>query len=129
MLSLTQSKGFSMINKTEVDVLLEFLCFSCDPTDVGNLISGSSAFSKPAGTPGSSQFTHCWSIAPIHMMWQFLFWLYIQKNWNEDPNEIFSHHIHESSIHKSQEVEATEASINRINKMLWIQKDGVLLSL
>ena len=40
-----------------------------------------------------------------------------------------SHHIHECSIDKSQEAEATEASINRINKMLWIQKDGVLLSL
>ena len=39
-------KGFSVVNKTEVDVFLEFSCFFYDPTDVGNLISGSSAFSK-----------------------------------------------------------------------------------
>ena len=39
-------KGFSAVNEAEVDVFLELSCFSCDPTDVGNLISGSSAFSK-----------------------------------------------------------------------------------
>ena len=39
-------KGFGVINKAEVDVFLEFSCFFDDPTDVGNLISGSSAFSK-----------------------------------------------------------------------------------
>ena len=39
-------KGFSIVNETEVDVFLEFSSFFCDPTDVGNLISGSSAFSK-----------------------------------------------------------------------------------
>ena len=38
--------GFGIINKEEVDVFLEFSCFLYDPTDVGNLISGSSAFSK-----------------------------------------------------------------------------------
>ena len=39
-------KGFSVVNKAEVDVFLEFSCFSDDPIDVGNLISGSSVFSK-----------------------------------------------------------------------------------
>ena len=39
-------KGFSIFNEAEVDVFLGFLCFFYDPTDVGNLISGSSAFSK-----------------------------------------------------------------------------------
>ena len=39
-------KGFSTVNETEVDVFLEFSCFSYDLTNVGNLISGSSAFSK-----------------------------------------------------------------------------------
>ena len=39
-------KGFSII-ETEVDVFLEFHCFLCDPESVGNLISGSPAFSKP----------------------------------------------------------------------------------
>ena len=39
-------KGFGTVNKTEVDVFLELSCFSDDPMDVGNSISGSSAFSK-----------------------------------------------------------------------------------
>ena len=41
-------KGFRIVNKTEVDVFLEFPCFLYDPTNVGNLISGSCAFSKPS---------------------------------------------------------------------------------
>ena len=39
-------KGFGIVDKAEVDVFLEFSCFFYDPTDVGNLISGSFAFSK-----------------------------------------------------------------------------------
>ena len=39
-------KGFGIVNKAEVDVFLELSCFSYDPADVGNLISGSSTFSK-----------------------------------------------------------------------------------
>ena len=39
-------KGFAIVNETEVDVFLELSCFSDDPVDIGNLISGSSAFSK-----------------------------------------------------------------------------------
>ena len=39
-------KRFGVVNKAEVDIFLEFSCFFDDPTDVGNLISGSSAFSK-----------------------------------------------------------------------------------
>ena len=39
-------KGFGIVNKAEVDVFLELSCFFNDPTDVGSLISGSSAFSK-----------------------------------------------------------------------------------
>ena len=39
-------KGFGIVNKAEVDVFLEFSCFFYDPAEVGNLISGSSAFSK-----------------------------------------------------------------------------------
>ena len=39
-------KGFGIVNKAEIDVFLEFSCFFDDPVDVGNLISGSSAFSK-----------------------------------------------------------------------------------
>ena len=39
-------KVFGVVNKTEIDVFPELFCFYDDPTDVGNLISGSSAFSK-----------------------------------------------------------------------------------
>ena len=39
-------KGFGIVNKTEIDVFLELFCFFDDPADVGNLTSGSSAFSK-----------------------------------------------------------------------------------
>ena len=54
MLAGLGSKSFKLgfgiiiiiINKAEVDVLLELSCFFDDPTDVGNLISGSSAFTK-----------------------------------------------------------------------------------
>ena len=39
-------KGFGIVNKAEIDIFLELCCFFNDPADVGNLISGSSAFSK-----------------------------------------------------------------------------------
>ena len=48
-------KGFGIVNKAEIDIFLELSCFFDDPSDVCNLISGSSAFSKP-----------CWNI------WKFM---------------------------------------------------------
>ena len=62
-------KGFGIVNKTEVGVFLELSCFFDDPTDVVNLISGSSAFSKSSLNiwkltvhvllkPGSENFEH-----------------------------------------------------------------------
>ena len=42
----THSQRFGIVNKAEIDVFLELSCFFGDPEDVGNLISGSSAFSK-----------------------------------------------------------------------------------
>ena len=39
-------KGFGIVNKAEIDVFLELSCFLDDPADVGNLLSGSSAFAK-----------------------------------------------------------------------------------
>ena len=41
-------KGYSVFDETEVDVFLEFPCFLYDPVNIGNLISGSSAFYKPS---------------------------------------------------------------------------------
>ena len=62
-------KGFGIVNKAEVDVFLELSCFFDDPVDVGNLISGSSAFSKTSSNikkftvhvllkPGLENFEH-----------------------------------------------------------------------
>ena len=51
-------KGFSIVNEAEVDVFLEFSCFFYDSADVGNLISGSSAFSKPSLNIWNFWFTY-----------------------------------------------------------------------
>ena len=57
-------KGFGVNNKAEVDVFLELSYVFDDPADVGNLIYGSSAFSKSSlNISGSSQFMYCWSLA------------------------------------------------------------------
>ena len=61
-------KGFGIVNKAEIDkaeidVFLELSCFSHDPADVGDLISGSSAFSKSSLNIWHSQFVYCWSLA------------------------------------------------------------------
>ena len=66
-------KGFSVVNEAEVDAFLELSCFFYDPTDVGNLISGSSAFSKTSLNiwkfmvhvlfkPGLENFEHYFAI-------------------------------------------------------------------
>ena len=63
-------KGFGIVNKADVNVFLELSCFFHDPADVGNLISGSSAFSKSSLNirkfavhillkPGLENFEHC----------------------------------------------------------------------
>ena len=41
-------KGFNIVSEADVDVFLEFPCFFYDPADVGNLLSGSSAFFQPS---------------------------------------------------------------------------------
>ena len=66
-------EGFGIVNKAEVDVFLELSCFFNDPVDVGNLISGSSAFSKTSLNiwkftvhvllkPGLENFEHYWHV-------------------------------------------------------------------
>ena len=60
-------KGFSIVNKAEVDVFLELSCFFNDPVDVGNLISGSCAFSKTSLSTDISMShqvcSHCFILA------------------------------------------------------------------
>ena len=79
-------KGFGIVNKAEVDVLLEFSCFLDDPADVGHLISGSSAFSKTRlniwkftvhvlPKPGLENFRHyftsVWNECNCAVVWAF----------------------------------------------------------
>ena len=65
-------KGFSIVSEAEIDVFLEFSCLFDDPVDVGNLISGSSVFSKSSLNiwkftvyvllkPGLENFEHCFT--------------------------------------------------------------------
>ena len=52
-------KGFGIVNKAEIDVFLELSCFFDDPTDVGILISGSSAFYKYAAAAAAKLLQLC----------------------------------------------------------------------
>jgi len=65
-------KGFGVVNEAEVGVFLELSCFLYDPTDVGNLISGSSAFSKSSLN-----------------IWKFLVHLWL-KPWLENFEQYFA---------------------------------------
>ena len=79
-------KGFGIVNKAEIDVFLELSCFFDDPADVGNLISGSSAFSKASLNiwkftvhvllkPGLEHFEHyfasVWDECDWAVVWAF----------------------------------------------------------
>ena len=59
----TTVNSFGIVNKAEIDVFLELSCFFDDPTDVGTLVFGSSAFLNLAWTFGNSWFTYLWSLA------------------------------------------------------------------
>ena len=91
-------KGFGVINKVEVHVFLELSCFFCDPTDVGNLISGSFAFSKSNLNtwkfqtdillrPGLENFEHyftsVWDECNWAVVWAF-FGIAFLWDWNEN---------------------------------------------
>ena len=92
-------KGFSVVNKAEVDVFLEFSCFFYDPADAGSLISGSSAFSKSSLNiwkfsvhvllnPSLENFEHyfasVWDECNCEVVWAFFgiaFLLDCNENW------------------------------------------------
>ena len=91
-------KGVGMVNKAEIDVFLELSCFFCDPADVGNLISGSSAFSKSRLNiwkftvhvllkPGLENFEHyftsVWDECDCVVVWAF-FGIAFLWDWNEN---------------------------------------------
>ena len=91
-------KGFTIGNEVEVDVFLEFSCFFNDPTDVGSLLSGSSAFSKSSLhiwkfsvhlllKPRLKDFEHyfasVWNECNCVVVWTF-FGIAFLWNWNEN---------------------------------------------
>ena len=91
-------KGFGIVNKAEVDVFLELSCFFYDPMDIGNLISGSSAFSKSSLNiwkvsvhillkPGLENFEHyfpsMWNECNCAVVWTF-FGIAFLWNWEEN---------------------------------------------
>ena len=91
-------KGFGIVNKAEVDVFLELSCFFYDPEDVGNLISGSFAFSessfniwnfsvqvllKPALENFEHYFASVWDECNCVVAWTF-FGIAFLWNWNEN---------------------------------------------
>ena len=91
-------KGFGVVNKSEVDVFLELSCFFDDPTDVGNLTSSSSAFSKPSLNiwkftvhvllkPGLENFEHysasVWGECNCAVVWTF-FGIAFLWDWSEN---------------------------------------------
>ena len=92
------AKGFGIVNKAEIDVLLECSCFFDDPADVGILISGSSAFSKTSLIiwkftvhvllkPGLDNFEHyfsnVWYECKCEVLWTF-FGIAFLWDWNEN---------------------------------------------
>ena len=91
-------KGFGIVNKAEIDVFLELSCFFNDPANVGNLISGSSAFSKSSLNiwkltvhiflkPGLEDFEHyfasVWGECNCVVVWAF-FCIAFPWDWNEN---------------------------------------------
>ena len=91
-------KGFSIVNETEVTAFSEFLCFFYDPTAVGNLISGSPAFSKSIYSiwkfsvhillkPTLKDFEHylvsMWNEPNCEVVWTF-FGIAFLWDWNEN---------------------------------------------
>ena len=91
-------KGFGIVDKTEIDVFLELSCLFNNPTDVGNLISGSSAFSisslniwkftvhvllKPGLENFEHYFTSVWDECNFVVVWAF-FGISFLWDWNEN---------------------------------------------
>ena len=97
LLEFSTVKGFGIVNKAEIDAFLELSCFFDDPADVGNLISGSSAFSKtslniwkftvhillkPVLENFEHYFTSVWDECNCEVVWTFV-GIALLWDWNE----------------------------------------------
>ena len=91
-------EGFGIVNKAEIDIFLELSCFFNDPVDIGNLNSGSSAFSETSLNlwklsvhillkPGLENFEHyftsAWKQCNCAVVWAF-FRIAFLRDWNEN---------------------------------------------
>ena len=98
LVAIHMVKAFGIVTKAEVDVFLELCCFFNDPADVGNLISGSSAFSKsslniwkftfyvllkPGLEYSECYFTSVWDVWNRAVVWAF-FGIAVLCDWNEN---------------------------------------------
>ena len=99
-------RGFGIVNKAEIDVFLELSCFFCDPVDVGNLISGSSAFSKTSLNiwklmvhvslkPGLENFKHyltsVWDECNYVVVWAFFGTAFLWDGMKTDLFQSYGH--------------------------------------
>ena len=104
-------EGFGVVNKWVIDVFLEPSCFFDDPADIGNLISGSSAFSKTSLNiwnfsvhvllkPGLENFeryfTSVWDKCNCVVVWAF-FGIAFLRDWNEMKTDLFQSYGHNRS--------------------------------
>ena len=99
-------KGFGIVNKAEIDVFLELSCFLNDPADVGNLISGSSAFSKtsldiwnvmghillkPCLENFEHHFSSMWDECNCVVVWSFFALIFVRIGMKIDLFQSYGH--------------------------------------
>ena len=99
-------KGFGLVNRAEIDVFMELSCFFHDPVDVGNLISGCSAFSKTSVNiwkfmvhillkPGLENFEHyftsVWDECNCVVVWAFFGIAFL---WDRNEDWLFQYSSH-----------------------------------
>ena len=130
-------KHFGIVNEAELDVFLELSCFFCDPADVGNLISGSSAFSKSSLNiwkfsvhvllkPSLENFNHyfasVWNECNCVVVWTF-FVIAFLWDWIEDwPFPVLWNHGHikaKTSLETESENLPCKSFVSRWEEHSW----------
>ena len=132
-------KGFSVVSEAEVDVFLEFSCCFCDPADVGNLISGSSAFSKTSLyiwkfsvhvllKPGLENFEYdlasMWNECNCAVVWTFFVIAFL---WDWMKTDLFQFCDHCWVFHICWHIE--QSTLMASSFRIWNSSGGILSSL